>query len=87
MKLKNPFKLRSRAKPKAVLEIPNADEWDHPDSVYLASVVVSEFGAVLDQTAIFTLGVSEKRLPYHKREIEAAIELLLRFLNNEESWG
>jgi hypothetical protein len=44
--------------------MPNADEWDHPDSAYLASVVVSEYGAVLDQAAIFTLGASEKRLPY-----------------------
>ena len=42
---------------------------------------------MLDQTSIFTLGVSEKRLPYHKKEIEAAIELLLKFLNNKESWG
>ena len=65
----------------------NVDEWDHPNSVYLASVIVSEYGAVLDQTSIFTLGVSEKRLPYHKKEIEAAMELLLKFLNNKEPWG
>lgn len=64
----------------------NDDEWDHPNAVNLASIVVSEYGAVLDQTSIFTFGVSEKRLPYHKKEIEAAIELLLKFLNNKESW-
>lgn len=63
------------------------DDWDHPNSVYLASVIVSEYGAALDQTSTFTLGVSEKRLPYHKKEIEAAIELLLKFLNNKASWS
>ena len=53
----------------------------------MASVIVSEYGAVLDETSNLTLGVSEKRLPYRKEEIQAAIELLLKFLNNKDSWG
>lgn len=65
----------------------NADGWDLPNLVYLASVIVSEYGAILNETSKFTLGVSDKRLPYHKEEIQTAIELLLKFLNNKESWG
>jgi hypothetical protein len=64
----------------------NAREWDNPDSVYSATVIVSDYGAVLDETSIFALGVSEKRLPHQKQEIEVAIEFLLRFLNNKGSW-
>ena len=86
MKLKSLFKYKSKEKPSTISKIFNADEWDHPNLVYLASVIVSEYGAVLDKTSNLTLGVSEKRLPYHKEEIQAAIELLLKFLNNKESW-
>ena len=87
MKLKSLLKYKSKEKPSSISKILNADEWDHPNLVYLASVIVSEYGAVLDETSKLTLGVSEKRLPYHKEEIQAAIELLLNFLNNKESWG
>lgn len=87
MKLKSLFKYKSKEKPSIISKILNADEWDHPNLIYLASVIISEYGAVLDQTSNLTLGVSEKRLPYHKEEVEAAIELLLKFLNNKESWG
>jgi hypothetical protein len=87
MKFKNPFSFRSRPKPSMISILSNTDEWDHPDSVHLASIVVGDYGAVLNQTSIFVFGVSEKRLPYPKKEIEAAIELLLKFLNNKESWG
>ncbi len=40
----------------------------------------------MEETSIFTLGVSEKRLPRSKKEIEAALVLLLKFLHNKESW-
>lgn len=87
MKFKNLFRFRSKTNTPDIFGTPNADEWDHPNSVYLASVVVSEYGAVLDQTAIFSIGVSEKKLPYDKGRIETAIELLLRFVSNKESWS
>ena len=86
MKLKNPFNRGSRPNPSRTSKISDILGWDHPNLVYLASVIVNEYGAVLDQTSIFTLGISEKRLPYLKEEIEAAIELLLKFLSNKESW-
>ncbi len=87
MKVKNLSKYQSKEKSSNISKILNADEWDHPKLVYLASVIVSEYGAVLDETSNLTFGVSEKRLPYHKEEIQAAIELLLKFLNNKESWA
>lgn len=88
MKLKNLFISKTNDKASALQQILNGenDEWDHPNSIYLASGIVSEYGVVLEQTSYFTLGVSEKRLPYNKREIQVAIELMLKFLNNKESW-
>jgi hypothetical protein len=86
MKFKNPFSFRSRPKPSATSNLSD-DGTNHLNSVYLASVVVSEYGAVLEENSIYTLGVSEKRLPYPKKKIEAAIELLLRFLHKKEHWG
>lgn len=86
MNFKNPFRFKSKPKASIISRMSNVDEWDNPNSVYLASIIVSEYGAVLDQTSIFTLGISEKRLPYNKKEIEAAIELLLKFLTNKKSW-
>ena len=32
-------------------------------------------------------GVSENRLPHSKQEIQSAIEVLLKFFQNEKSWG
>lgn len=87
MKLKSLFKYKPKEIIPTISKILNADESDHPNLVYLASVIVSEYGAVLDETSNLTLGVSEKRLPYRKEEIQAAIELLLKFLNNKDSWG
>ncbi|MDH4206556.1 MAG: hypothetical protein OEV45_13620 [Desulfobacteraceae bacterium] len=88
MKFKNLFRSKTKKKAYALSQILNGehDEWDNPNFVYLASEIISEYGAILEQTPKLVLGVCEKRLPYHKREIEAAIELLLKFLNNKELW-
>jgi hypothetical protein len=88
MKFKNLFRSKTKKKTSAISQILNGEheEWDHPNFVYLASEIVSEYGAVLEQTSNLTMGVSEKRLPYLKKEIQAAIELMLKFLNNKESW-
>ncbi len=88
MKFKNLFRSKTEKKASAVSQILDGkhDEWDHPNFIYLASEIVSKYGAILEQTSSLALGVCEKRLPYHKREIQVAIELMLKFLNNKESW-
>jgi hypothetical protein len=88
MKFKNLIKSKITKKGSVLLQIFNDehDKWDHPNFIYLASKIISEYGSVLEQTSNLALGVSEKRLPYHKREIQAAIELMLKFLHNKESW-
>jgi hypothetical protein len=88
MKFKNLFRWKTKKKASALSQIWNGkhDEWDHPNFVYLASKILSKYGVILEQTSKLFLGVCEKRLPYHKREIETAIELMLKFLNNKESW-
>ena len=86
MKLKNLCSFRSRRKPWAISNVSDDDEWVHPTAVYSASVVVSEYSAVLEENSIYTLGVSERRLPYPKEEIEAAIEFLLKCQHSKESW-
>jgi|ETNmetMinimDraft_20_1059909.scaffolds.fasta_scaffold87559_1 hypothetical protein len=60
-------------------------EWDHPELVRLALDTVGEYGAVLEETASLALGRCEKRLPFPKSEIQAAIEFMLKILNNKES--
>jgi hypothetical protein len=52
----------------------------------LASVIVSEYGYVLENTSKLIFGVSEEYPPYSKNEIQKAIEVLLRFLTNQNSW-
>ena len=63
------------------------DTWDHPNVIYLAAEIVSEYGTILEKTSDLTMGVSEKHLPYSKIEIEKAIIILLRFLNSQNSWS
>ena len=86
MTFKNLFSFRPKPRPSATSNLSDDDGSNHLNSVYSASVVVGEYGAVLEENSIYTLGVSERRLPYPKKEIEAAIELLLRFLHDKESW-
>lgn len=62
-------------------------DWDDPFVIHMACDIVSDYGSVIIQTSELTFGVSEKRLPYSKSEIQKAIEVLLRFLNNRSSWS
>ena len=55
--------------------------------IYLATEIVSDFGDTLEKTSDFIWGLSEKRLPYSKSEIQCAIEVLLKFFQNERSWS
>jgi len=86
MTFKNLFSFRPKPRPSATSNLSDDDEWVHPTAVYSASVVVSEYSAVLEENSIYTLGVSERRLPYPKEEIEAAIEFLLKCQHSKESW-
>lgn len=81
------FILRKKKTPPTILQVLNGKDvpWDHPNVVYLASEIVSEFGAQLEKTSKLILGVSEEHLPYSKDEIQKAIEVLLRLLNNQNS--
>jgi hypothetical protein len=89
MKLRDFFRSRKKKTTSAILQILSGKEipWDHPNVVHLASEIVSEFGAVLEKTSKLILGLSEEHLPYSRDEIQKAIELLLRFLNNQSSWN
>jgi len=88
MKLRDFFKPRKKKTSSAISQIFSGKEipWDHPNVVHLASEIVSEFGAQLEKTSNLILGVSEEHLPYSKDEVQKAIEILLRFLNNQNSW-
>lgn len=88
MKLRDFFKSKRKETAIANLQILDGKEIpsDHPNVVYLASEIVSEFGAVLEKKSNFLLGVPEEDLPYSKIEIQKAIEVLLGFLNNQNSW-
>lgn len=67
-------------------EILNGKDMDHPNEVYMATEIVGEYGAILEKTSKLIFGASEKLLPYPKPIIQDAIELLLKFLNNQNSW-
>jgi len=88
MKLRDFFKPRKEKTSSAISQILGGKEipWDHPNVVHLASEIVSDFGAQLEKTSKLILGVSVENLPYSKDEIQKAIEILLRFLNSQNSW-
>jgi hypothetical protein len=88
MKLTNFFKSKKKQQGSSILQIlDDKDTWDHPNVIYLAAEIVSEYGTILEKTSDLTMGVSEKHLPYSKIEIEKAIIILLRFLNSQNSWS
>jgi len=60
--------------------------WDHPKVIQLAAEVISDYGAVIKKTSKMMFGVPESMLPYPKKDIREAIELLLRFMKNKSSW-
>ena len=86
MKIMNLFKSKNTKKVLSMSEILNGKDLDHPNVVYMATVIVGEYGAVLEKTSKLIFGASEKLLPYPKRTIQDAIELLLNIFNNQSSW-
>jgi len=60
--------------------------WDHPKVIQLATEVISDYGAVIKKTSKMMFGVPESMLPYPKKDIREAIELLLCFLKNKSLW-
>ena len=89
MILRKLFKKQKKDKDSAIRQILEGEalELDNPFVVYVATEIVSEFGDVLEKTSKFIWGVSENRLPHSKQLVETAIEVLLMFFQNEESWG
>lgn len=88
MKLRNFFKPRKKQTASAITQILNGNEIlpeDHPNVIYLAVDVVSEYGKILENTSGLS-SVSEEALPFPKKDIQKAIELLLSFLNKKKSW-
>lgn len=77
MKIMNLFKSKNTKKVLSMSEILNGKDLDHPNVVYMATVIVGEYGAVLEKTSKLIFGASEKLLPYPKPTIQDAIELLL----------
>jgi hypothetical protein len=89
MILKKLFKKQQKSKDSAIKQILEGEaiELDNPFVIYVATEIVSEFGDVLEQTSKFIWGVSENRLSHSKQEIQNAIDVLLKFFQNEKSWG
>ena len=89
MKLKDLFKTKKKQETSALSQILNGNEIlppDHPNLIYIAVGVVSEYGEILEKSSRLS-NVSEEALPYPKKDIQKAIELLLNFLKNENnSW-
>ena len=61
-------------------------KWDNPQVIQLAAEVISDYGATIKKTSNMMFGVPESMLPYPKKDIREAIELLLRFMKNKSSW-
>lgn len=82
------FKKKQKDKGSAIRQLIDGEALDpeNPFVIYIATEIVSDFGEILEQTSRFVWGVSEKRLPYSKEEIQKAIELIFIFYQNEESW-
>ena len=51
----------------------------YPNAIILGTVIIGEYGKILEQYPIIVVPVSDKLLPYSKKEIEKSIELLLEF--------
>ena len=89
MKLKDLFKTKKKQKISGLSQILNGNEIlppDHPNLIYIAVGIVSKYGAIMEKSSGLS-NVSEEVLPYPKKDIQKAIELLLNFLKNEKnSW-
>lgn len=89
MILKKLFKKQQKNRISAIKQVFSGEviDLDDPFVIYLATIVVNDFGDVLEQTSHFIWGVSESRLSNSKQEIQSAIEVLLKFFTNQNLWG
>lgn len=89
MKLKDLFKTKKKEKISGLSQILYGNKIFSPDDpfvIYMAFAVVSEYGGIIEKWSGVP-HVSEETLPYPKKDIQKAIELLLNFLKNEKnSW-
>ncbi len=87
MNFKNLFKSETRKKSSSISHILNEGhgEWNHPELIRLPIKVLGEYSIVLERTANLVLGVCEERLPFPKRDIQFAIEYMLKIISNKES--
>ena len=90
MKLKDLFKAKKKQDASALSQILTGNKilpQDHPNVIYMAVGVVSEYGEILEKSSGLS-NVSEEVLPYPKKDIQKSIELLIGFLKNgKNSWG
>lgn len=61
--------------------------WYHPNVIWLASVIVSDFGAILDENGWMIYGAPKSLLSNSKEDVKQAFEVLLKFLNNKNEWN
>jgi hypothetical protein len=89
MKLRDLFKAKKKQETSALSRILDRNEilpLNHPNLIYIAVGVVSEYDEMLEEASGLP-NVSEETLPYPKKDIQKAIELLLNYLKNEnKSW-
>lgn len=67
--------------------IKNSDYgWSHPYTIYSASLLVSDFGVILEKNSHMIWGAPETLLPSSKEEIKLSMKVLFKFLRNKSEW-
>ncbi len=59
---------------------------NNPNVIWIAIVIFSAYGVVLEKTSKMVFGVSKSLLPYPEEDIKEAIDLLLTYLENKSRW-
>ena len=87
MDLKPVLKRQKKVNKSAILQLfKNEDTGTvYPNAIILGTVIIGEYGKILEQYPKIVVPVSDKLLPYSKKEIEKSIELLLEFLKDANS--
>ena len=60
--------------------------WNHPDTIYLATEILSDFGAILEACNWMIFGRPDSLLSSSKKDILLSFEVLLKFLGNNDEW-
>jgi hypothetical protein len=87
MDLKPVLKRQKKVNKSAILQLLKIKDTGtvHPNVIFIATEIISEYGKILEHYPKLVVPVSDKLLPYSKKEIEKSIELLLEFLNDKNS--